>query len=126
MDRPVVFITIFYSLGLIAGKLLNLPLWLILTSILVFSLIMFYACLSKLKTSIFVLILFALAGSFAFQISGLLHPDELAPLVAKGFQTINGYVADEPKFKDNGVSLKIKPDEVGGDLHTNNQHGYDG
>jgi competence protein ComEC len=114
MGSPVVFITIAYSVGIVVGKLLNAPLWFILATMLIFSAIMFYAHLNKLRTSIFVLILFALAGAFALQISGLLHQDGLAPLLGKGFQTINGYVADEPKYKENGVSLKIKPDEMAG------------
>jgi competence protein ComEC len=114
MDQPIAFFTIAYSIGIVAGKLLNLPLWFILTSICIFSLLMAYARLTRLETSIFILILFVLTGAFAFQISGLLHQDQFAPLVGKGFQTINGYVADEPKYKENGVSLKIKPDTIAG------------
>jgi len=117
MNQPIAIITIAYSIGIVAGKLLGLPLWFILSAILIFSLVLFYAYLNKLKTSIFVLILFALTGVFSFQISGLLHPDELAPLIGKGFQTFHGYVADEPKYKDNGVSLKIKPDAVAGEFY---------
>jgi competence protein ComEC len=117
MNQPIVLITIAYSLGIVAGELLALPLWFILTVILMFSVLMLYARLNNLKTSIFVLILFALAGAFAFQISGLIHPDELAPLAGKGFLTISGYVADEPKYKDNGVSLKIKPDNIDGEFY---------
>jgi competence protein ComEC len=114
MDRPIVVITIAYSIGIIIGKLLNMPLWFVAAVIIIFSGLMIYAHLNQLKASILVLILFALTGAFAFQISGLLHPDGLAPLVGKGFQTITGYVTDEPKYRENGVSLKVKPDDIDG------------
>ncbi|MBN3033367.1 MAG: DNA internalization-related competence protein ComEC/Rec2 [Candidatus Saganbacteria bacterium] len=114
MNRPIVFITIAYSLGIIAGKLLNAPLWCLLIAILISSSSLLYAAVTGSKTSVFLLVLFALAGAFAFQISGLIHQDGLAPLAGRGVQAISGYVADEPKYKENGVSLKIKPDGIAG------------
>lgn len=114
MNYPLVLITTAYSIGIVVGKILNMPLWFALVPLSIFFCLALYAIWQKINIGIIVLVIFLLLGIAFFQISGLLHSDELAQLTGKGFQTISGFVSEEPKLKDNGVSLKIRPDGISG------------
>jgi competence protein ComEC len=108
MDRPIVWITIAFSLGIIIGKYVSPPFWLIFLFFLSFFILSMIAYAKKLNLSAFILVLCFLAGMLSFQIKNLPSSDDISNYAGKGYLSVIGYIDDEPKVREENLLFPLK------------------
>lgn len=99
MDRPIVFLTIAYSAGIVLGKYLNIPLWWSAIFLAVFIFISFFALFRKHSVSFLIIIVVFLSGWVAFQIKSLPPQNDISAFVDRGYLSIIGTIDDAPRKK---------------------------
>jgi len=112
VDRPIVFITVAFSLGIVIGKYLILPFWPFFLFFLIFFVLSLIAHVKKLNLSLFVLVLCFLAGILSFQIKSLPPSGDISNYAGKGYLSIIGYVEDAPRVKDDTLFFRLKVEKV--------------
>lgn len=112
MDRPIVFITAAFSLGIVLAKFFILPFWLIFVFFLIFLVLSLIALIKKLNLSAFILALCFLAGMFSFQVKGLPSPEDIANYAGKGYLSVVGQVDDAPKVREEKLLFPLKVEKA--------------
>ena len=112
MERPLVFISVAFSIGLVFGKFISIPLYLSFSSLLIFLLIYLFALLQKVNSSCLILITFFLLGMLIFQIRGLPALNDIAKFADRGYLTIVGCIDDAPREKERGISFPLRVEEI--------------
>jgi len=112
MDRPLVFVTIAFTIGIIFESIFSIPLWLLLPILLVFLVISFYAIIKKVSPSYLILLLSFLLGALTYQIRTLPASNEVSKFTDKGYLTIIGFIDDALSVKSGGVSFPLKVKEI--------------
>jgi len=112
MERPLVFISVAFAIGIVFGKFISIPLYLSFSFLLVFLLIYLYALFQKVNSSYLILITFFLLGMLIFQIKSLPPPNDISVFVDKGYLTIVGGIDDAPRKNERGVWFPLKVKEI--------------
>ena len=123
MDRPIVFITAAFSLGIVLAKYLFLPFWLTLMFFLVFLVLSLIALIKKLNLSAFILVLCFLAGMFSFQVKSLPSPEDISNYTEKGYFSVVGQVDDAPKVREEKLLFPLKVEKIIQDKNQNRAGG---
>lgn len=106
MDRPIVFITIVFSIGIVAGKYLAFPYSLMCLILLMAP---FFV---KHRFTCFIAITCFLIGSFSFQIRNASSTTDILSDLSNSHTTIVGRVEDAPKNKGEKSSFPLKIKEI--------------
>jgi len=112
MERPLVWITMAYTIGIIFGKVTNFPLWMIFTILLIFLIITFCALLQKIKLFNLLLLISFLLGILSYQVKTLPSNDDISLYADKGYLTVIGCIDGAPSSKNEGISFPLKVKEI--------------
>lgn len=118
MDRPVVWITIAYALGIICGKIIGIPFLLNFVFLTVFLLITLYAAVNKINSSFLILGAFFSLGAFLYSFNSLPSDGIIQSYVNKGYLSLVGCIDNDPKIKENCISFPVKAEQVIKDKQT--------
>ncbi|MFA4843944.1 MAG: DNA internalization-related competence protein ComEC/Rec2 [Candidatus Margulisiibacteriota bacterium] len=113
MDKPVVWLTLAYAVGILLASLLPIPIASTIILLLVFILLTTYASCHKLNTTIFLLIILLLLGCFLYQYKNLPNPKDIAQYADKGYGTVTGRIDEQPKISEKGAYFPLKTEQVG-------------
>lgn len=113
MDKPVVWLTVAYAVGILLASLLPVPITLTVILLLVFIILTSYAFLHKLNTTIFIFILFVLLGSFLYQYKNLPSPKDISQYADKGYRAVTGRIDEQPRLSEKGAYFPLKIERVG-------------
>ncbi|MFH1387576.1 MAG: DNA internalization-related competence protein ComEC/Rec2 [bacterium] len=111
-NKPIVYLTIAFSLGITVSKLIAMPLWLLLLSLTIFLGVSIAAYFQKLKLDWFLLLLIFLLGAFMFQLKSLPAENGITSYINNGYLTVVGVVDDAPKVKEKGLFFPFKVREI--------------
>lgn len=112
MITPITAATIFYILGILFGKFLPIPLWMVLV-ILTISLSAVFFLLKSGQTPIYlILLIIFIFGAFAYQYSNTIPANDISHFAGDKYVKITGSVADEPSRTDEFYRFTLKAKEV--------------
>jgi len=112
MDRPIIFIAIAFSLGIVFGKYFPFPFWLLSILLLIFFILAVIAYIKKLNLFPFILVLSLLAGAFSFQVRSLASSNDISAYTEKGYLTLIGTIDECPRVRGDEFSFLLKVEKV--------------
>src|SRR3989339_1262940 len=111
MDKPLVLITLAYTIGIVLAKNLAIPLELSALLLLIFMALTIYALLNRINLSRLILLLFVLFGIFFFQFRAYTVQDKLFNYANGKYLTITGSINEPPKQSEGATYFPLKVDE---------------
>ena len=111
MDKPLVLITLAYTIGIVIAKNLAVPLDLAVAMLLLFLSLSLYALFNKINISWLLLLVFLFLGMFFFQFRGLTAQNKLFSYADGKYLTITGFIAEPPKQSESSLYFPFRVDE---------------
>jgi len=113
VDRPLIWITAIYAIGIIVGKALNLPILFTSCVLLIFLTLSLYSVINKLNFSPFLIALCLITGILSYQVRNIPNKNDISNYADKGYLAITGMVDDAPKEKNGKRSFPLKVETPG-------------
>jgi competence protein ComEC len=112
LPRPIVLITIFYSLGIVVANAIKPPFFLPLTALITFLFLTIWSYWHKIGFSRLLLVICFLLGILAFQVKSLPDKLDVAQYADKGYLTVSGQVDNQLQLKESGYYFPLKVNSV--------------